>query len=85
MTIVKKQTIQGTIVSYLGIAVGFVSTGLLQPHVLEEAQIGLLRIILAVSFLILPFASLGFNYAAAKYFPYFRDPHSRHHGFFPCS
>lgn len=78
---IKKQTVKGSVYAYLGIVIGFVVTVLLQPKALSEREIGLLRVVTAYATLLLPFCNLGFNNAALRFFPYFRDPQKNHHGF----
>jgi len=81
MGIIKTQSIIGTILSYLGVVLGFVTTALLFPNVLSQAEIGLLRLLVSVSVLFAQFSGLGFNAVTLRNFPYFRDLTKNHHGF----
>ncbi len=81
MGVIKKQSISGTIYSYLGVILGFVTIGLLFPRILSTEEVGLLRILVSYSVLMAQFASLGFNTVTIKLFPYFRDKARKHHGF----
>jgi O-antigen/teichoic acid export membrane protein len=81
MGIIKTQTIKGSIYSYLGVIVGFVSTIFLRPHCLDTAQNGILELMLSFSAIIVQVASLGFQSAAIRFFPYFRDHGNKHNGF----
>ncbi len=81
MGVIQKQSISGTIYSYLGVLLGFITTGWLFPRMLSTEQVGLLRILVSYSVLFAQFASLGINSVSVKLFPYFRDPEKKHHGF----
>ncbi len=81
MGVIQKQSISGTIYSYLGVVLGFITTGWLFPRILSTEQVGLLRILVSYSVLFAQFASLGINSVSVKLFPYFRDPEKKHHGY----
>lgn len=81
MGVIQKQSISGTIYSYLGVLLGFITVGWLFPRILSTGQVGLLRILVSYSVLFAQFASLGINSVSVKLFPYFRDPGKKHHGF----
>ncbi|RYE16484.1 MAG: hypothetical protein EOP42_33870 [Sphingobacteriaceae bacterium] len=80
MGIIQQQTIKGTLYSYLGVAIGFVTVYYFQPQALSEEQIGLITILGSFSLLFSQFAILGFN-GTARYFPYFRNEERNHHGY----
>lgn len=81
MGVIQKQSISGTLYSYLGVILGFFITGILFPRILSTEQVGLLRILVSYSVIFAQFASLGFNSVSVKLFPYFRNPEKKHHGF----
>lgn len=81
MGIIQKQSINGLILSYAGVILGFITTGYLMPKYLLPEEIGLLRVIVSYSTLLAQFSGLGFAIVAVKMFPYFRDQQSKHHGF----
>lgn len=81
MGIIQKQAIKGTIYSYIGVAVGFITTILVYPKIFSTEEVGLLRILVAYSALFGQFATLGFNRTTTMLFPYFRDNSSGHNGF----
>ena len=81
MGVIQKQSISGTVYSYLGVVLGFITTGWLFPRILSTEQVGLLRILVSYSVLFAQFASLGINTVSVKLFPYFRDPEKKHHGY----
>ena len=78
---IQKQSVSGTIYSYIGVALGFLSTGYLMPRLLLTDEVGLLRLLVSYSTLMAQFAVLGFGTVTVKLFPYFRDEKKQHHGF----
>ena len=81
MGIIKKQSISGTIYSYVGVVLGFITTGLLYPLIFSTEEVGLLRILVSYSLLFAQFAGLGINTVTVKLFPYFRDYERKHNGY----
>jgi len=80
--VIKRQSIKGTIYSYIGTVIGFITAGLLFPKFLSTEQIGLLSLLASYSTLFAVFASFGFTSVVIRLFPYFRDEKNQHHGFF---
>ena len=70
---IQKQAIQNTIISYLGVAIGFVNTLILQPKMLSPEELGLTRILYSTSVLIATLFPLGLNAFTIKFFPKFRN------------
>ncbi len=81
MGIIKKQSISGTIYSYLGVILGFITTGILYPRIFSTEEVGLLRILVSYSLLFAQFAGLGINTITVKLFPYFRNYEKKHNGY----
>lgn len=81
MGIIQRQAVKGTIFSYVGVVVGFVTNSILQPYLLTPAQIGVLRLLNSYSNLFAIFFSLGLPSITIKMFPYFKDKEKGHHGF----
>ena len=81
MGVIKRQTIQGTIYSYIGVLLGFVNVVLLFPKILNTEQIGLVNLLVAISTIFAQFGSLGFNSVTTRLFSYFRDKSKNHNGF----
>lgn len=82
MGIVARQSIKGTIATYIGVVVGIVTTFFIQTKALEPEQIGLIDVLLQCSILFAGLAQLGTNSSAMRYYPFFKDEKSRDHGFF---
>ncbi len=82
MGIVQKQSITGSVYTYLGAGLGFVVSGLLFPKFLTTAEIGLINVLVAYAVLFAQFSNLGVHNITTRLFPMFRDNQSGHHGFF---
>ncbi len=81
MGIIQKQAIKGTVYSYIGVIIGFLTTAIIFPKILSTEEIGLLKILVAFSVLFAQFGSLGFGNVINRLFPYFRDKKNGHKGF----
>lgn len=82
MGTIKNQSIISTIYIYLGVGIAFVSTGILMPRFLSEEQNGIVKLLVSYSLLFAQLASLGFQTATVRFFPYFKDKGKGHNGFF---
>jgi O-antigen/teichoic acid export membrane protein len=81
MGVIKRQTIRGSVYSYLGIFVGFFTTALIMPKLMSQEQVGLINILVAVSALYSQFSTLGFTNVTSRLFSYFRDKDKHNNGF----
>lgn len=81
MGIVAKQTIRGSIWSYLGVLMGFVTTTYLYTQYLTTEAIGLFGLLVAISTIASGLASLGMNGVTNRLFPYFRNSETGHNGY----
>lgn len=81
MSIIKRQTIKSTVYIYAGTVLGFFTTAILFPKYFTEDQNGVLSLLVSYALLFAQFATLGFNGATIRFFPYFRSQEKRHHGF----
>ncbi len=82
MGIVARQSIKGTIATYIGVAVGIITTFFVQTKYLTTEEIGLVDVLLQSALLFSGLAQLGTNTSAMRYYPYFKDEDNRDHGFF---
>ena len=69
MGIVFRQSVTTTIISYCGVAIGYVNLLYLYPKFLEPDQIGLLRTIQDAAILFTPFAQFGLAQSILRYYP----------------
>jgi O-antigen/teichoic acid export membrane protein len=82
MGIIQRQGIKNAIITYLGIAIGFISLIVIQPHFLTREELGLTRVLFSFSALIATFFPLGVQSITVKYFPLFRNVDKKHYGYF---
>ena len=83
MGVIAKQSIRGTIVTYLGIAVGIVTTFFVLTRFLTAEEIGLARVLIDAATLFIGLAQLGTNASIIRFYPYFKEKDSDDdHGFF---
>ncbi len=85
MGIIKKDALKITIISYLGLIIGYVNKGVLFLIFLSTEQIGLLSLLVAVGLLLAQFSNLGMSYTVWRFFPFFRNKEKRNFGFFQFS
>ncbi len=82
MGVIAKQSIRGTIVTYLGIAVGVVTTFFVLTRFLTAEEIGLARVLIDTAVLFIGLAQLGTSSSIIRFYPYFHDEEQKDHGFF---
>lgn len=82
MGVVIKQSIKGTLVNYLGVAIGFVTTFFVITAYLTQEEVGLTRVLIDAAVLFSSFAQLGTSSSIIRFFPFFKDENEKHHGFF---
>ena len=86
MGIIAKQSIQGTIVTYLGVAVGFVTTFFVLTRFLSAEEIGLARVLIDAATLFIGLAQLGTSSSIIRFYPHFKAKRqvgeNTEHGFF---
>lgn len=80
MGIIARQAVRNTILTYVGIGLGFLNVVLLYPKVLDSAEFGLTRLLLSVTVITAQIAQLGAENTVVRYFPYFRDPQRGNRG-----
>lgn len=81
MGIAIRQSILTSIVSYAGIAIGYVNLLYLYPRFLDPEQIGLLRTVIDAALLLAPFAQVGLAQSILRYFPHFSSDGHQGRGF----
>lgn len=80
MGIIIRQSLWNAALTYAGIILGFVTTILLYPFILEPEQYGLTRILISVSFIGAQFSHLGIRNLIIRFFPLFRRMDKNNHG-----
>ncbi|MCC5913206.1 MAG: polysaccharide biosynthesis C-terminal domain-containing protein [Balneolaceae bacterium] len=81
MGIIVRQSVANSLITYVGIGLGFVLTILLYPHILDPDQYGLTRVLVSAALICSQFAHLGFHNLIVRYFPFFRKMAPGGHGF----
>ena len=81
MGIVQRQGLRNTVISYVGLGIGFVNTTLVLPRLLAPAQLGLTSVLVSLATMGALVSALGFTNTTLRYFPYFRDRENGHSGF----
>lgn len=81
MSVIKKQTILGTIYSYIGVAVGTLTMALILPNVLSSEEYGLLGLLSRDMLVFIIILGLGFNQAGNRFFKFFRSNEENHRGY----
>lgn len=81
MGIVKKQAYKNTIISYMGMVIGYVNV-LLYTQYLATTQYGLFGLLQNLAVLYSLIAGLGVPSIITRYFPFFRTEDRKHNGFF---
>ncbi|MCQ2375426.1 MAG: oligosaccharide flippase family protein [Salinivirgaceae bacterium] len=82
MGVIVNQSIKGTLATYLGAAIGAVTTFFVLTRVLTSEEIGLTRVLVDAATLLSGLAQLGTNSSAMRFYPYFKDADHNDHGFF---
>lgn len=81
--IVLRQGLRNTVISYIGLALGFVNTAFVVPRFLAAHELGLTSTLLAMATIYAQLSGLGFASVGIKFFPYFRNREAGHQGFLP--
>lgn len=81
MGIVTRQGSRNTLILFAGIGIGFVNEFLLLRNFLAEEQVGLIKLLVQVSALLVQFAALGGTNTVLRFFPFYRDQDRNHGGF----
>ena len=82
MGVIARQSIKGTIVTYLGVAVGFLTTFFVITRFLSAEDIGLARVLIDAATLFIGLAQLGTSSSILRFYPYFKSDEREEHGFF---
>jgi O-antigen/teichoic acid export membrane protein len=81
MGLVIRQSIYTTIISYTGVAIGYINLLYLYPKFLSLDQVGLMRTIQDAAILLTPFAQFGLTQTLYRFYPQFVKEKSDSHTF----
>ncbi len=82
MGIVARQASWNTLLTMVGMGLGFVNMALLFPRLLTPDEFGLTRLLVSIAVVAAQIAHLGGENTVIRYFPYFRDKANGHRGLF---
>jgi O-antigen/teichoic acid export membrane protein len=82
MGVVIRQSIKGTIITYAGAFIGFLTTMFVVTKFLLPEDIGLTKVVLEAGTMFAALAQLGTSSSVMRFFPYFKDEKKKHNGFF---
>ena len=71
MGVIIRQSIKGTLVNYLGVAIGFVTIFFVLTSYLNTEEVGLTRVLIDAAVLFSSFAQIGTGSSIVRFFPYF--------------
>jgi O-antigen/teichoic acid export membrane protein len=81
MGVIRRQSIQTTLLSYFGFGLGYVNTVLLLPAFFQPEEYGLTRVLIAIVGVASQFALFGMTNAIVRFFPRFNEGDTkRQHG-----
>ncbi len=80
MGIIINQSLRNAGISYIGIGLGFISSILLFPNILDTEKFGLTRSLLAISIISVQLVNLGLPNALIKFFPDLSEKDNRSEG-----
>lgn len=80
MGIIIRQSLKSTTVAYFGVLIGVLNTLFLLPKFFTIEQIGLLRLLQDIPFLLSSFIQLGAANIADRFFPYFKTEDFKNNG-----
>lgn len=81
MGVIRKQSIQSTLIQYFGAFIGFANRIFIFTFFLSVEEVGLTNILLTNSLLLGQIAAVGFESMTLRFFPYFNDRKRGHHNF----
>ena len=82
MGVIIRQSVKGTIVNYIGTAIGMVTLFIIVPKYIKPEVFGLMRTLIDAGVIFLSLAQIGTNSSILRFFPYFKNSEKNDHGFF---
>jgi O-antigen/teichoic acid export membrane protein len=81
MGIVKKDALRTTIISYVGLILGYLNKAVLFILLLSTVQIGIVNLLITSGLFFAQLSNLGTIYVTWRFFPFFRNAEKEHYGF----
>jgi len=82
MGIIARQSIKGTIATYFGVAIGFVTTFFILTKYLTPEEVGLTRVLVDAATLFSSLALLGTSSSTFRFYPHFKDDSPNQQGLY---
>lgn len=82
MGIIARQTIKGTIATYIGVAIGFVTTFFIITSYLTPEEVGLTRVLVDAATLFSSLALMGTGSSTLRFYPHFKDDSRNQQGLY---
>ena len=82
MGIIARQSIKGTIATYIGVAIGFVTTFFILTKYLTPEEVGLTRVLVDAATLFSSLAVLGTGSSTMRFYPHFKDDSPNQQGLY---
>ena len=79
---IARQATINSLLTYVGLVLGFVNLVLLYPRILTPGELGLTRLVVSIAVIAAQIAQVGLESTTIRYFPYFRERRGGHHGFY---
>lgn len=73
MGIIARQSIKGTVATYIGVAIGFITTFFILTSYLTAEEVGLTRVLVDAATLFSSLALLGTGSSTLRFYPHFKD------------
>jgi len=81
MGVVKKDALRTTLISYIGLVLGYINKAFLFIIFLSTIEIGLVNLLTTTGLLFAQLSNLGSIYVTWRFFPFFRNESKKHYGF----
>jgi len=82
MGIVVRQSIKGSLITYVGAFIGFLTTFFVLTKYFTTEEVGLTRVLVDAALLLSGLAQMGTTSSAIRFYPSFKDAEHKDHGFF---
>ena len=82
MGIIARQSIKGTIATYIGVAIGFVTTFFILTSYLTPEEVGLTRVLVDAATLFSSLALMGTGSSTLRFYPHFKDESRNQQGLY---
>ena len=82
MGIIKRQSIKNSLVSYLGVGIGAISSIFIYT-LIDKTDMGIIQFAISTAAFFAPFASFASSMTATRFYPLFKTEDGKDNGFLP--